>query len=296
MIYVDLQEIPIHGSFSSVVPIRKGESGEDKYCVTTTSGERLFLRIGICEDSIKNHDMHKTAETLDITIARTVAFGLFSDGIHYFWLLTWLDGQSASDLLPTLDEKEQYRLGVKAGTLLRKIHSLPVPDGAESEHIRLRNSIDFFVREKSNRRSKKSRLYKNIVEYLESNLKLFDERPLVFLHGDFGLANLIVTPEGEIAPTDFHYNMRSYGDPCGEISNFSERGATTAYTSGQISGYFYGEIPDNFWMVYRYYEAFAALVILSTRKSQDWVNFLARWYEEQIEKPSSDIPAWYVSL
>jgi len=293
---VNLRKIPGYDRFESIEPILKGVSGEDKYCVTTSSGEKQFLRVGVCGNSFRNHEMHLRGETLDIAIAKTITFGLFPGGSHYYWLLTWLEGTNAYDVLPTLDAAGQFDLGVKSGRLLREIHSLPVEETMEPLHEWLGRNITYFHGERCKKYGAGSVLYDKTAAHIESNKELLRTRPQVFMHGDFGLSNLIVTPGGEVAPTDFSYNFRSYGDPCGEISNFCERGATTPYMSGQINGYFDGGIPGDFWRAYLFFEAYMALIILSTRESRAWIDFLETWYRERAESPGCMVPKWFILL
>jgi len=294
MIKGSLLEIPGYDSFVSIKPILEGVSGEDKYCVTTAQGEKQFLRVGVCKNSLRNHEMHLRAETLDITIARTIGFGLFPGRRHYYWLLTWLEGPSAYDVLPALDTAGQFDLGVKSGRLLRKIHSLPVQEKIEPLYHWLDKNFTYFYNERNRKYGNRPKLYDKIAAYIESSKGILRARPQVFMHGDFGLSNLIVTTGGEVAPTDFSYNFRTYGDPCSEISNFCERGATTPYMSGQINGYFDGDIPGDFWRAYLFFEAYMGLIILSTRETREWIDFLEAWYAERVKNPKSIIPAWYI--
>jgi len=291
---VNLRKIPKYDTFTSIEPILVGGSGEGKYCVTTADGERQFLRVGVCGNSLRNHEMHLRAEALDIAIAKTVRFGLFPGGRHYYWLLTWLEGSSAYDVLPALDTAGQFDLGVKSGRLLRKIHSLPVEEKMEPLPDWLGRNISYFYSERGRKYKHRFALYDKVAAYIESNKNILRTRPQVFMHGDFGLSNLIVTPGGEVAPTDFSYNFRSYGDPCGEISNFCERGATAPYMSGQFNGYFTGDIPGDFWWAYLFFEAYTALIILSTRESQAWIDFLETWYRERVEDMESVVPKWFI--
>jgi len=294
MARIDLRKIPGYDAFALIEPILAGVSGEDKYRVATAEGDAYFLRVGVCKNSLRNHEMHLRGETLDIAIAKTIKFGLFPDEKHYYWLLTWLEGASAYDVLPTLDTAGQAGLGVKSGRLLRKIHSLPIEETMEPLHDWLGRNIAYFYGERKKNYKCRSELYGKIAAYIEGSKNILLTRPQVFMHGDFGLSNLIVTSGGEVAPTDFSYNFRSYGDPCGEISNFCERGATAPYMSGQIHGYFDGDVPDDFWEAYLFFEAYTALIILSTRETRAWVEFLETWHRERIERTESLVPGWYI--
>jgi len=295
MINVSLHEIPGYKNFTSIEPILEGGSGEDKYCVTTAKGERMFLRVGICNESYKNHEMHMWAEALDITIARTISVGLFRDNrYYYYWLQTWIDGVNAMNEISSLHPSGQYALGVKTGKLLKKIHSLPLMEEPKSLYDRIEKGIQFAVEERHKKYKHSTKLFANVLSYVNDNKHVLLERGQTFMHGDFGLSNLLITPAGEVAPTDFHYNMRSYGDPYSEISSFSERGATTPYMSGQIFGYFDGIIQNDFWQAYLFYEAYVALMILATRETQEWGRFIDQWYKERIINESALVPSWYI--
>ena len=203
MIDVQLQEIPGYENFISVEPILEDGSGEDKYCVTTSKGERFFLRIGICEFSYENHKKHIRAEALDISIAKTIRFGLFSDKRYYYWLLTWLDGISAFEVLPTLDKSGQFNLGVKTGKLLCKIHSLPIHEDVELLHEWLGKNIVFFTNDVRKKHAHNSEIHNKIIAYV-------------------------------------------------------------------------------------------ALIIFAMRETQEWVEFIGKWYEERIVNAVSMIPQWYI--
>ncbi len=51
-------------------------------------------------------------------------------------LLTYLEGEDLSDVLPALSPKRQLNLGVEAGRYLNKIHKLLLPKGLVKERLR----------------------------------------------------------------------------------------------------------------------------------------------------------------
>ena len=70
-------------------------------------------------------------------------------------ILSWIEGSDLESTLPTLSESEQYLLGKKAGSILKKIHSLPVPMKVNTE----KNSVSLvymknpaYVSQEMNRR------------------------------------------------------------------------------------------------------------------------------------------------
>ena len=51
-------------------------------------------------------------------------------------LLTYLEGEDLSDVLPALSPKRQLNLGVEAGRYLNKIHKLLLPERISQERLR----------------------------------------------------------------------------------------------------------------------------------------------------------------
>ena len=45
-------------------------------------------------------------------------------------LQSWIEGEDAETAVPLLADARQYALGLEAGRILKKIHSIPVPEGA----------------------------------------------------------------------------------------------------------------------------------------------------------------------
>ena len=43
-----------------------------------------------------------------------------------YMVLKWVDGESAEEVLQNLSVSEQYKLGIEAGIMLKKIHSIPI--------------------------------------------------------------------------------------------------------------------------------------------------------------------------
>ena len=98
-------------------------------------------------------------------------------------------------------------MGLKAGAVLRKIHSLPAPDVAEPWGARFRRKVQARIDlyHEHNLQSESGDL---IIKYLHDKESLLDSRPQTFWHGDFNAGNHMITPEGEIAVFDFnHWNL-----------------------------------------------------------------------------------------
>ena len=57
-------------------------------------------------------------------------------------MLAWIEGEDVKDVLYTLNNKEQYNLGVKAGKTLNKMHSIPAPENYIPWTTRFNRKID----------------------------------------------------------------------------------------------------------------------------------------------------------
>ena len=245
-------------------PILKGWSEDKKYCVTTTDGQRLLLRVSdISEYERKKAEfsMMERAYNHGVCTSRPIEFGLCDGDKSVYQLSEWLDGEDGEVAHSKMSDKEKYNLGVKAGELLRKIHTLPVPDDAEPWN-------EWFIRKKVQPRmdfyntnpdiqSENSYI---IVQYLQNNKHLLNGRPQTFCHGDFNKSNLMIMQNGQIAVIDFNNYNKDHGDPWWEFDFVNWGGEPNPYyCTGLIKGYFGGEPPHKFFEIISYYIAYDAI-------------------------------------
>ena len=109
-------------------PIDKGWSGDKKYKVITDEGMTYLLRISPSEkfeNRKRLFEMQSLVAKLDIPMCKPIEFGTCEEGVYS--LQSWIDGVDAEELIPTLPLDKQYELGLKAGEIIRKIHSIPAP-------------------------------------------------------------------------------------------------------------------------------------------------------------------------
>ena len=123
MLEHELGGIPGFDVFAKIEPITKGLSGDKKYCVTKTDGERLFLRVSDISEYDKKKADYENIERVSnhgICTSRPVAFGLCNGGKSVYQLSEWLDGESADVALTKMSSAEQYALGMMRTILLLK--------------------------------------------------------------------------------------------------------------------------------------------------------------------------------
>ncbi|MBQ2312070.1 MAG: phosphotransferase, partial [Firmicutes bacterium] len=106
-------------------PILKGWSADKKYCITDENGKRFLLRVSdIAQYDAKQAEfvMMQRVASLGVPMCLPVEFGTCDEGVYS--IQSWIDGESAEDLIPLLSSEKQYDYGLEAGRILRRIHSI----------------------------------------------------------------------------------------------------------------------------------------------------------------------------
>lgn len=260
-----MKDIKNYAAFSKIEIIRKGMSNDKKYYIETVDGQRLLLRIAdISEYKRKKSEYEMMARAYEqgILTPQPVDFGLCHAGKSVYSLSGWLDGEDAETLMPHMDEMTQYRVGLKAGALLRKIHTLPAPDNAEPWGMRFRRKVETRI-DLYTKHHLESECGERIIEYLCDNQALLDDRPQTFWHGDFNVGNHVVMPDGEVGTFDYNSWNANYGDPWWDFVIIPWGQEPHAhYLTGMIHGYFGAEPPARFFAMLSYYFACDALSAL----------------------------------
>jgi aminoglycoside phosphotransferase (APT) family kinase protein len=297
-----IKDIRNYDTFAVIKPITKGMSGDQKYYVETTDGKRLLLRISdISEYDRKKaeYEMMERAYEHGVLTPKPYDFDLCDGGKSVYSLTGWLDGTDAETQMPHMNATEQYRMGLKAGAVLRKIHSLPAPDVAEPWGARFRRKVQARIDlyHEHNLQSESGDL---IIKYLHDKESLLDSRPQTFWHGDFNAGNHMITPEGEIAVFDFNHWNLGYGDPWWEFVLVAWGEEPYAhYFTGMINGYFDNDPPQAFFEVLSCYYACDALSALcltflgeepgTPEDGRRHMENILRWFN----KMQNPVPTWY---
>jgi len=229
---------------------------------------------------------------------RLLDFGLCNCERVCYSLLTWFDGEDVEAVLPRMSESEQYGLGIKAGELLRRLHSLSAPADAEPWGMRFRRKIqdqtDFFSHNPIQSESGDILLH-----YLLDNQTLLDGRPQTFNHGDFHPSNLILTHDGKVGVIDYNPHFLDHGDPWWEFRSCSWGVESNAhFYTGRIVGYFNGDPPLDFFKMQAYYDAYSGLSTLRAASGEQrepeegrrHLENVLRWFDNM----QSPIPTWYL--
>jgi len=282
--------------YTHQVPIDKGWSGDRKFCVTDSSGTKYLLRISPPERTElrrKGFELLKKVDELGIPICRPVEFGECEEGAYT--LLTWIDGEDAEEVIPTLSPEEQYAYGLEAGRILKKIHSIPAPADQSLWEPRFNAKMD-----------RKIAMHRGcpiqydggeaFVDYIEAHRHLLKDRPQTYQHGDFHIGNMMIE-DGKLVVIDF--DRFDFGDPWEEFNRICWCAQKAPYfASGRVDGYFDGEVPLEFWQLLAMYISSNTLssVPWAIPFGEEQINVMLRQAKEVLDwydGMKKDIPSWY---
>ncbi|MGH4124203.1 MAG: aminoglycoside phosphotransferase family protein [Clostridium sp.] len=250
-------DIPSYSEWISIEQINKGWSKDKKYYIKNNIDEKFLLRISdfnVYDIKKKEFESMQEVYKLGINMSKPIDFGICNEGKYTYSLLSWIDGQSADEVILNFSYKEQYKLGAEAGKILRKMHSIVAPIGQEDWEKRMINKIsNHQIRyEKSGIKVRNDEF---AIKYISNNLHLLKNRSQGYQHGDFHIGNLIITPNNTIGVIDF--NRWDYGDPVEEFYKMIifSRELSIPFANGQINGYFENKIPEDFFETLALYVA-----------------------------------------
>ena len=128
--------ISIADTFSTVKEISKGMSGDRKYYIETTEGEKILLRITEAsnyETKKKDYDFLLCINKAGLPVLKAIDFGVCEGGASVYMLLEWMEGEEAEKVVPTMTKEKQYSIGVKFGQILRGIHENSIINDMEQD-------------------------------------------------------------------------------------------------------------------------------------------------------------------
>jgi aminoglycoside phosphotransferase (APT) family kinase protein len=248
------RDIPASSAWKHIVPIAKGWSKDRKFCVETSDGLKYLLRLSDISSLEQKRAEYETVAALSemsLNMSMPVAFGVCANGNAVYSLLSWVEGEDAETVLPTLDRNKQAELGRNAGQALRKIHSIPAPAFQPDWAVRFNRKID---RNITNYKNCGVRIPHDeiVLDYIDSHRRLLENRPQTLQHGDFHVGNMIITPQGELAIIDF--NRHDFGDPWEEFNRIVwSVHVSKPFATGQVQGYFENGVPDEFFQLMALY-------------------------------------------
>jgi serine/threonine-protein kinase len=283
-------------------PLGKGWSSDKKYIVETRKREKQLLRISNApkmERKLREFQTMKFCYDLGLKVQNPLKFVVDNENNIIYMLLSWLEGEDLEVVLPDLTKPEQYEIGIKAGKLLNRIHSLFVPENLDNWYARFLNKMRDMLSEYDERKELNSEAGNLAKEYLTNNQEVLSKRSQTIIHGDFHPRNLILLPDNDIGVIDFNVKKGWYGDPWYEFGLIAwERLAYHTFYKGQFDGYFNGKPPNDFFRTMAFYSAYAVLKAtldpsrrIAMDDEHDIIDSVLEWYNnfEQI------VPGWYLA-
>ncbi len=287
--------------WKKVEEVKKGWSLEKKFKITLDSGETQLLRIVDREQTERKQREFKLLsdlKPLKIWMSTPLETGICNDGKSVYTIFTWLEGQDAEILLPQYPKKEQYALGVKAGEILKKLHSHSAPRDQTSWEKRYNKKIDLKIRayEECGLALEGDQYYLN---YIAQQRDLLNDRPQSFQHGDYHIGNMILNDKKELGIIDF--NRFNFGDPWEEFNRMTYSAeVSTEFATGLINGYFNDAVPMIFFKLMKLYIAVNQISALPWALEYGITDIkimkdLSRKTLKSYEDFSVNIPKWYKS-
>ncbi len=292
-------QIELSKDWKNVAPISKGWSSDKKYLVETADGKLQLLRISdieAYEAKKKEYEIITKYSQLGINMSMPIEFGICNEGKNVYMLLSWVEGRDLEEVLPELSEQEQYKLGRQAGTILRKIHSIPLDPADVPATTKREKKLTQLARyEESNVRISSDEI---AVAYVKENINSIWQKTPVYMHGDFHPGNLIYMQDGSIGVIDF--NRWEVGDPYEEFYKLESFGIeiSVPYCIGQIDAYFDDDVPEDFWTANAVYVAQASLFSIKWAEKfgqadVDGMVRRARASMKNFDNFNLSVPKWY---
>ena len=296
--------------FVSLTLIEKGWSHDRKYRAVTAEGEVFLLRVmpeGTHEKWFPWFERQKAYARLGVPMCETCEFGEWpgrEGGVYA--VQRWIDGEDAEAVLPRLTPEAQYEEGLKAGRILRLIHSLPIPEDT-------RRGLPDWEAKFNAKLDRKIKGYldcplriegdAHLFRYIEETRPLLGGRPNACQHGDYHVGNMMFERRGEFPGrlTVIDFNREDFGDPWEEFNRIVWcAGCAPAFARGRVDGYFGGaeHVPELFWRLLALYIASNTLSSLywaipfGEREIKTMTAQAAAvlgWFENM----TNPVPSWY---
>ena len=276
-------------NFISREPINKGWSGDKKYCARDSEGRKYLLRVSPAEQYERKrceYELMRRVAALGIPMCLPLEFGTSGEGVYS--VQSWIDGTDAEEIIPGLTPKEQYSYGSEAGRILKKIHTIPAPDGAEDWESCVNRKLDRKIRMYEECPLK----YENgqaFIDYINAHRQLLEGRPRSYQHGDYHIGNMMIGRDKKLYIIDF--NRCDHGDPWEEFNRIVWCAQSApAFARGMVDGYFDGNVPQKFW------ELLALYISSNTLSSLPWAIPFGEKEIRVMRAQANDVLGWYDNM
>lgn len=277
--------------------INKNYQGDKRYYISEFTGAEYILEIYNKTYENKRIDEFNFTKLLSkYMLYTTKKNGNCNNNKLVYNLYNYNKSINLSKYINTLNKKQRYQLGYKAGMILSSIHEVSTIDENDyntSYYGRVKHVLNMF---------KECELkvdnIEHIIEYIDHNKSLLQNRPLCLLHGNFTIDNL------SVSETDYkikinNLNCYSIGDPWLDFSNIVYSAITSSdFAQGQIDGYFRDKIPNKFFKLSALYIATEQISKITWglaygdenyKKTLAFASKIFNWYNNFMKTK----PSWY---
>ena len=288
-----------NSTYKVVKEIKKGWSHDKKYYIETVDNQKLLMRIAdakLYNNKKIEFEMMQRFYALGVPMSKPIDFGICKDNEHVYILHSWIDGDDLQDVLSTFSIREQYSIGFEAGQILKKLHSIKAPSDCEEWWSRSNRKINKKI-ETYNSCPIKIADDKYILDFIENNRHLLDNRPQRYHHGDYHIGNMILSKDKKLSIIDF--NRCDFGDPWEEFNRIVFcASASPAFASGRVNGYFDKEVPNDFFKLIALYQCTNTISSVpwaipygqkDVQVMLDNAQRILRWYNNM----NDFVPSWY---
>ena len=302
-IKLDLSTFKKNGGVKKIQRIEAG-SESVKYLITANNNRRFLLKIYYLNNERNVQlDAEINRRMIYANIKTPIIFetGRTNKGVLPYELMEWVPGISMDILLGTIPEYLQYKKGIAAGRLIKKIHELDYHKVCEPKHLPTKERVKYAVARFDMIESTDQPTYKGSAfrDYLLKTYSNYSEKNICLLHGDYHVGNIIEGKNEVLWVIDWTYNL--IGDPIEDFARiFVSANKSPEFAKGQIDGYFGGNPPLDFWHRLKMYAALQQLEILSfpLGKLKDGKTIQEHQHElvyEQYQGMLSIIPLFYIN-
>lgn len=283
-----------------IKPVLKGYSQDKKYHVQAGQKHYLVKIFDKIDTGAKQAEFAalKAMEQYDVSCSRALELGEWDAAEAGYMILSYIEGEDAAEVLPSLTQAEQYRIGITAGQQLKKIHQYDAAPSMRPWHERKLAKHQAYMASYEQLGIAIPHDEK-VIAFINEHSHLMEGRPDLFQHDDYHPSNLVIKERALAGVIDF--NRCDWGDPIHEflkVGMFSVD-VSVPFSIGQIDGYFDAQPPPElFWKLYTLYSAMSlisSIVWINKVKPEETAQMM-----ELITKVIDDhhefdsiVPSWY---
>lgn len=291
---------PLLTQATSFEPMTSGLSGNRTYLVTTSSSEKLVLKLS----NLKTYSNFKRKASVQqkfkdrgLLCSEVMEIGMNTELNCTYRIFSFIEGENARAFIHLLTNEEQYEIGRRAGKELSFMHTCPAPSHIATwdERVMMKHERYVHAYQSSGVTFDQDHF---VLDFIKSHVDAVKARPNQFQHDDFHLGNIIIQ-EGEYSGV-IDFDQSDWGDPVHDFYKLSlfSRENSIPFSAGQLDYYVSTQVTDDFWLLFSIYTAmscFSSIVwtlSYDTEHVKDMVNRVERMLADHDHFHLLK-PAWY---